>query len=452
MRTLFVYPNASRFPTIPLGLASVMAILAREGRSHQLFDATFINDNSLLHSFLAEIGSYRPDVIAIHCTSCDWPLVEIFLKGLGKNYRKQDYAIVIGGPHPTVVPEEVISHPLVDIIAVGEGEQTAKDLWDKLEKGCDFTNTAGCWIRVGQKVCRNPLQGLIPDLDSLPYPSWESFDARHTYLHSSAGSACRSRRQISMEASRGCQYSCTFCINSYMHHIYRGLGTFRREKSADRIIGEAQYLRDKLGATIIQFADENFTTSRNQLRELSIRFPKEVGLPACILMSANFLDEEVVRLLADMGVSHITIGVEVGDEKYRMETLRKPVTNEQIVRAFKLAKAFGIATKACNMIGLPLETRAMANKTLELNNLVQPDVSAVYTFFPFPGTSLHSYVLSHKLVQEYRYLPDTYHDSILKLTDLTQDDLLGYRAMFPNVTTDRGPFGRRNMGILSESI
>ncbi|MCL0036605.1 B12-binding domain-containing radical SAM protein [Dehalococcoidia bacterium] len=427
-----------------------MSTLRENKKSYRLFDATFVSDDTLLSLFLTEITNYQPDVVAIQCMSSEWKLVQILFDALFRNYRK-DFVVIIGGSHPTVAPEEVIASPFVDILVLGEGELATREIWDSLERGADHTRTLNCWIKIKGRIIRNHLRPLIQDLDQLPYPDWATFDTRHTYLHGLRSTTDRKpRRQVPMETSRGCPYSCAFCINSHLHAIYKGLGSFHREKSVDRVIAEAEYLRDRVGATLIQFVDENFITNRSRLEELSLRFPKEVGLPIAILVSANALDLDRIKLLAEMGVVYMEIGIETGNERYRIDTLRKPVTNEQIISAFRLAREFGIMTKGSNMIGLPFETRQMIEETIALNNLVQPDITAVYTFFPFPGTPLHHLVMEKGLASAYDYLPDTYEESILNVDGLSTIDLQYYRSRFPNVTLYRGPFPRRDLGTLMD--
>ncbi len=444
MKILFLYPNILRYPSVPIGLSSLIATLRDEGHECYLFDATFIDDEDLIGELIENVDDSTCDLLAIHCTSSDWKLVQILLDALEKGLKKH-ILTVIGGHHPTAAPNEVISSPFIDICVIGEGELVMKELLQKLENGEDIRNLKNCWVKIRGNIFKNGLRPLIQNLDLLPYPAWEVFDERHMAQYGKDANKNWSRR-IGMESSRGCPYLCTYCMNSHLRNIYKGLeGKFCREKSTERVIAEAKHAKERLGVDFIQFVDDNFVGSTKRLEELSLRFPGEVGLPLMIQTSADKINEKTMRLLAEMGVIRIGIGVETANEMYRREVLKKHVSNEQIIRALKLAKEHGIVTMAYYMIGLPLEKRQFIEQTIKFNELTKPDISFVSTFFPFPGTPLYDAVLAKGLIEHYDFTPDFYHDSILRFEDLTSKDFGNLRQQFSNVVLDRGPFQRRDL-------
>lgn len=441
MKILFVYPNILRYPSIPIGIASLVATLRKDGHECSLFDATFINDDELIHKFIESVEYSKCDILAVHCTSSDWKLVQILLESLRKNSLKK--FTIIGGHHPTAAFEDVILSPFIDVCIIGEGELVVKELLYKLENREDISHVENCWIKVGEKIYKNKLRPLIQNLDSLPFPAWEIFDKRHMIRYHTAD---KWSKIIGIETSRGCPYSCTYCMNSYVRNIYKGLeGKFCREKSVERILTESQIAKDTLGVDYIRFVDDNFIGSMDRLEELSNRFPEHVGLPVSIMASADKINERTIKLLSKMGADSIGIGVETGNEMYRKNVLNKHVTNEQIIRAFKLSREYGIETMAFYMIGLPMEKKQFVEQTIEFNNLARPTNSFVSTFFPFPGTRLYSAVLKKGLVEKYDFLPDFYHGSILKFDDILPEDFDILRRQFSNVILDTGPFDRRDL-------
>lgn len=444
LRILFIYPNILRYPFVPIGLSSLIATLRDEGHECSLFDATFIDDEDLISELIKNIEDSTYDLLAVTCSSSDWNFVKILLDALEKGLQRH-ILTVIGGPHPTAVPDEVILSPFIDICVVGEGELVMKELLQRLERSEDIRNIKNCWIKISGDIFKNGLRPLIQDLDLLPYPAWEIFDVRHLARDANDSNKVRSGR-IGLESTRGCPYSCTYCMNSHLRNIYKDVeGRFYREKSAQRVIEEAILAKEKLCVDYIQFVDDNFVGSTKRLEELSMRVPEEVGLPLSVQASADKINEKTIKLLAEMGVVRIEIGIETGNETYRREILNKQVSDEQIVRAFNLTKEYGIDTMAYYMIGLPMEKRHFIDQTIKFNEWIKPDTCFVSTFFPFPGTPLYDAVMAKGLVENYDFLPDFYHNSILKFDDLASDEFESLRKQFSNVVLFRGPFQQRDL-------
>jgi radical SAM superfamily enzyme YgiQ (UPF0313 family) len=81
----------------------------------------------------------------------------------------------------------------------------------------------------------------------------------------------------------------------------------------------------------------------------------------------------------------VRIGVETGNERLRNDVLEKRVSDEAIIRAFRLLREAGIRRWAFNMLGVPFETPTMED-TVRLNRAVDPDTVFCSIFQPYPGT------------------------------------------------------------------
>ena len=451
MRVLFMYPNILRYPAVPVGFSSLIGTIKDEGHECMLLDFTFIEDTELVKYFVDNVRKYSCDILAIHCTSSDWNLVKILLSILNEMSLIRKIYVVIGGPHPTSCPDEVMEMPLIDTLVIGEGELVIKELVGKLQKNEDLRFIQNCWTRFKGRVYKNNVRPLIHDLDSLALPAFQIFDERH--ITGYVGKPLQTnQRRINLETSRGCPFACSYCIESRLHAIYDNLVQFCRYKSIDRIIKESKFVKEKLKIGVIQFVDDNFGGSLKRLKELSYRYPKEVGLPITILISADRINEETVHLLANMDIKEIGIGVETGDEIYRRKILNKPISNKQIIKAFKLAKKYGIISVAFYMIGLPFETRESIETSIKFNELLKPDISFVSIFFPFPGTSLYNLTKEKELIfSNYDYLPDFYGESILRFNGINSGVLQNYRRKFSNVVLATNPYPRRNLNLIKDA-
>lgn len=443
MKALLIYPNASRYLGAPIGISSLAGVITRLGHECFLFDATFIEDDALSNEFVEFASRYSCDVLLIHCTSADWWLVKILLSKLHASLPTYRPFTVIGGQHPTIVPNDVISYPLIDALVIGEGELVVEELFQHLERGSDITGVRNCWVKSNDEVFRNDLRPLIEDLDSLPYPQLNLFEERHR-IRFTEKPKTENLKLVNIETSRGCPYSCTFCMNSYARKLYKGLGKYYRIKSADRIIDEAKIAKEEFDVNFIQIIDDNFLHSSDRLEELAWRFPKEVGLPVSLQASADKITERTIDLLKAMGTEILAIGIETGNEKYRRQILRKEVSDEQIIKAIRLAKDRGIGTMAYYMIGLPFEKKEYVRQTIEFNKIARPDICVVSTFYPFPGTPLYEAVLDKGLINNMEFSLDFYHESSMKFDDLSPDDFVSLREEFRNAAKFLGPLSPRD--------
>lgn len=443
LNVAFLYPNASRYIGIPLGVSSLGSVISNTGHHCALFDATFIGDAHLGEAFIEHIRRCSCEVLLIHCTSADWWLVKFLLDLLVRELGTNRPITIVGGQHPTVLPEIVLKEPGVDVVVVGEGEIALEQILEHLQQGKDLSQVRNCWIKRNGQVVRNPIRELVSDLDALPYPQWALFDGKHRIQYAEDG-APTGVRPLNIESSRGCPHACTFCMNAYYRELYSGLGSYCRAKSATRIVSEALLSRNTLGINYIQFVDDNFLVYKERLEELSVIFPTEVGLPFSVQASADKIDKKSVGLLKNMGVDMLALGIETGDESYRAKILGKNITDRQILNAVTLAKEHGIGTMAYYMVGLPFQTSEEIEHTIAFNDLVQPDICIVSSFFPFPGTPLHNAISDKQTKDEMDFGPDFFHGSMERQGGLSEDRFEELRRRFGKAVTFFGPLDPRD--------
>lgn len=396
MNALFVYPNIGGGRSIQLGLASLSAVLKRDGHRTDLFDTTFYDYKKeyalIVDDLKKKIDAFNPDLLAISCRSMEFPFV---LKLLG-SIKDLKVTNILGGPHPTVAPEEVISESLVNMVCIGEGEEALSELLHKMTQKEDISRIPNIWVKQGGQIFRNGVRPLIQNLDSLPYPDWDIFDERHLIWEF----ARNKYRRGTFEMSRGCPYACTYCINPSLRNIYRGKGKYYRERSIERIIEEIVHYRDKYNFNMVYFIDESFLAKKPEtIRALSKIYREKVNLPFTLMVRPEGVTKERALIVKNAGCCLLAIGIESGDEEYRREILNRRMSQEQIVNAFKIAKEAGLTTYSFNMVGLPYKNRRMVFDTINLNRKVKPDAIQVTMFYPFPGTKLRDICKQEGFIQ-----------------------------------------------------
>ena len=417
MNILLIYPNINGQLQVQMGLASISSVLKEKEHSVALFDTTFIINEpfeEISSKLKKKLQDFKPDLLLVGCRSLEFDFVNKLLRSVNKDR----IPVIVGGQHPTISPEEVIKSDAVDYICVGEGEEAISDLIKAIETDSDTTSIKNIWTKKNDKIFRNPIRPLMQDLDKLPFPDYDLFDSRHI---SDMGK---------FETSRGCPYSCTYCINDYMQHLYGGVGGYHREKSVKRAVDEITYFTKKYNFKWNFLIDETFTIKADRVRDFCKLYKEQVGVPFGCMTRPEVISEEKLKWLKEAGCDKIYMGIETGNEDYRKKLLDRHMSNQQIINAFLLAKKVGIQTYSFNMVGLPNETREDIIGSIKLNKKGKVDEIQVTLFYPFKGTRLREYTEQYNLLEGGDNLSSYYEGTILKNPHMTKNQIMGLHRTF----------------------
>ncbi len=379
LKVLFVYTNVGHGgePHYYAGVGYLSAYLKREGHRTALLNYCRPPERE---RFLADLERESPDLVAFSTVTVEWPMARRLAEWAGEAGAGP---ILVGGVHPTLAPEEVASCDAVDVLCRGEGEEATAELLDRLASGKSYRNVKNLWIRQKNgEWKRNDPRPLIADLDALPHPDREVFDYQRIL-----DATCR---EAVVKAGRGCAYRCAYCSNHAMMDLYKGKGRFVKMRSPRNVVDEVRRMKERYAFRCVCFDDETFTA----LKPWVLGFCEEwrrsgLDIPFRVMAHARTADRETARALADAGCELVSLGLEAGDEKIRRKVLRKNVTDEQMLRAFRVYREAGIETRAYNMIGVPGEGEAEIRKTMAMNRRIFADYMQATIFTPYPATALY---------------------------------------------------------------
>ncbi len=283
--------------------------------------------------FVDTIKQLNPSLVGISLNS---PYV-LIAKRLTELIKKYTSAIVVwGGVGPTISPEEHIK--LTDIICIGEGERALEELVMAVRDGKDYKNIKNLWINDGAKVIKNTQGPLIQDLDYLPFAEYGN---ENMYFIES-NKLSREDPELDhsilyLQSTRGCPYSCSFCIETMYHDMYRGLGKFVRRRSVDSIVEEINMHMNRPNnrKRRVYFVDEVFGSAPDFIEEFSNRFKKEVGIPFDVMYHPKSLKVKTIDKLVKAGVKEINFGIQTGSDKIRNDVFTRPGTNTEIIELTK---------------------------------------------------------------------------------------------------------------------
>ena len=294
--------------------------------------------------------------------------------------------IVWGGWHASLMPDETIRHPLVDIVMMGQGEANIRKLADCLRdhRAIDeipnllYKNRDGTVVKTTVQCYPDfKMQtNLIHSYEQLPM---------ERYIHSKWGN----KRLLGYESSRGCPYGCSFCsISAVFHQKWYGL-------PAGNVYRDLRWLYDHCGIDAIHFFDNNFFVDKKRALTLAkllgdhspIRWDGTVAIRQFI----KFSKQEIHQLKAG-GLYRSIAGVESGDEEV-LTKINKKHTNQQVLELVYRCREEGLQPSLSFMMGFPWNPEQDTERTMSLIEQIKrihPETEILlFVFSPYLGTPLY---------------------------------------------------------------
>ena len=393
MRTTLIYPGIAGYGFDSLGkgmeagwishgLAHLSSAAKAQGFPCDLIDLRALSGWDDLR---AKIRARRPQVVGVTMMSVDYNPAMRSIEVV----KEADPQIitVVGGPHPTLLTEEVAQNPQIDYIVTHEGEITFPLLLEA--------------IRDGQPPKERILRGERPALDSLPFVDRDLFLQewrRYGYSLDSPEVPFVPELPppfLTIIAGRGCRYNCNFCQPA--ERIL--FGPRVRRRSPQNVISELSLLREKYRFASFMFHDDTLTEDIDWVTEFCQRYVEEgFRQPFFCQSRADIIvrHQDMVRLMAQAGCKGYFIGFESGSDRV-LRFLRKGTTRQINLEAARICNRYGIAIWANYMLGLPTETKEEVKETISMLKEIDPDYYSPAFYTPHPGSDLYDYCLENDL-------------------------------------------------------
>ncbi len=283
---------------------------------------------------------------------------QVSLSGqMSEKIKKQspDITIVWGGIHPSLLPEECLVFPFVDYVIIGEGEKPSLGL-ARVLAGYDgsVANLKGVGYRENSLGKINASQSFEKCLDSYRQ-DWSLVEVENYVRVSFEGN-----RGFSFITSRGCPHTCGFCYNQKFNERRW------RSHSIEFVVNEILKIREQTGINAVSFDDDNFFTDRKRGVEIIRRLEKEGIECRWVDLRVDYVTEELMSQLSDIGVKSIFMGWESGSEN-TLQKIAKEFSPDLILEKTRiLAKFNKITVDASAIVGFPWETAEDMEKTVQL--------------------------------------------------------------------------------------
>lgn len=309
---------------------------------------------------------------------------------------------MVFGTHITPIPVETMRpYPALDIGLVGEPDLTLRDLIDHLEgkigerppliqKMIDehdpdyrpalnedgtvnMHEIKGIVWRKGDEVILNKNRPFIKDLDDLPVPLHEMLPYKKYVMPLMKGPF------TFIVTSRGCTAGCIYCIKhvSYQYTV--------RLRSPEKVLEELWVLK-KLGINNVNMYADLFTANRDQVIGIcKAMIDANINMKWTCNSRVDYVDEEMLNLMAKAGCFLMTWGIESGSEQV-LRHARKGAYPETALRSLTWARKAGIKNWGYFIIGLPTETEETIRQTIEFSKKLPLDIALFHVAAPYPGT------------------------------------------------------------------
>jgi len=380
MRVLLINPpNAGILKAVgvhfpPLGLLYLASYLEREGYHPEVRDLCVDRGSK------QDIRFRDYDVVGI---GTDTTRFYNALR-IARAAKREGRVVIMGGPHPCFVDEEVLNTGQVDFVVHGEGEITLHELLVELQKeGGVFSGLKGISYAHNGRVTRTPRREFIGDLDQLPFPARHLIDM-DDYRKTKFGN----RDITPVITSRGCPSNCSFCSSSTF------FGQKWRSRSVPSILREIEELYRRYQFNAIAFVDDNFTLSPQRVLELSdviIQRNLDIWWWNFSRVDTIVKNEPILKKMRKAGAKSIYIGVE-SPHHQSLEEFGKRSDIGMAERAVEVLKRNGFEIFASYILGGLDETVKAINETIQWAKTLDTNVAQFSILTPYPGTALYEKV------------------------------------------------------------
>lgn len=302
------------------------------------------------------------NLVGISCMTANAPRAY----ELCREFKKRGKTVILGGVHPSILPDEAMQH--ADCVVVGEAE----GVWETLLIDFQHNNL--------KRKYHNP----TPDLGKYVPKDFSKMIKKGFF------------NLIPIMTTRGCPYKCDFCCVSNL------FGEKIRHIPIENVVRDIQ----ESGSRRFMFLDDNIIGHPKYAKEL-FRAIKPLNIKWVGQASISLLieDEELLQLAADSGCKVLFFGIESVSEE-ELKTMRKAIKEiKNLESAFKKIKKMGILVLASMIFGFDNDTKETFHETVRF--LIKNNISlATFNVLtPYPGTKVYDKLKSENrlITKEWMY-------------------------------------------------
>jgi radical SAM superfamily enzyme YgiQ (UPF0313 family) len=372
-------------PYPPLGTIYAASVLREAGHQVSLFDTMF---RYSADEIIPELDKIKPDYLVIYDDGFNY-LTKMCLTNMreaafkmAQIAKQKGCKVIISSSDAADHYEEYLNKG-ADVIVLGEGEITLKELLEALNKNKGTETITGLAYIREDKITQTSKREVLRDLDSLPMAAWDLIDIKP---YKKAWVENWGYFSLNVATTRGCPFKCNWCAKPIYGNRYNS-------RSPEKVVEEINYLKEYFQPDHIWFCDDIFGLKPGwvdrfgelmEQQDLKIKF--KIQCRADLLLQENF-----VAALAKAGSEIVWMGAESGSQKI-LDAMNKGTKVEQIHEATRLLKKYGIKAAFFLQFGYPGEMIEDIQKTIDMLLELMPDDMGISVSYPLPGTKFYDQV------------------------------------------------------------
>ncbi len=350
-KIVFFFPAFSSLEaTAPLGILAVSTPLLRAGYEVRIIDST------ITPNFRRRVIEELDDALCLAVSLVTGPMIRETVQIAREAKRRYpEKPVILGGWHPSLLPEQTLAAEFVDVVVRGQGEDAMLEVAERLRRGESPAGIPGVGYKEDGQVKFNAPRPLRP-LKELPPKAYHlaDFDAYERVC---------GRRWAMYTSSLACPYDCSYCTNA---------GVYGRQWNAldpEQVVEETADLVSRYGLELLWIVDDNFLVDIPRAVAIGEGLVRRgVKFSWSIQATTNLvarLEADQVKLLRRAGLKQICMGAESASPKI-LKLMNKGFQDIQGIREAAESCLEGGIKPSFNIIfGYPGEGEVERRETVE---------------------------------------------------------------------------------------
>lgn len=358
----------------PLCLLSVATPLLQAG-----FRVTII-DGAVIPNYEDAVAREAQDALAFGVSMLTGPSIRTAIKVCQQvKELRPDLPIILGGWHPSLLPEQTLAAEFVDILVRGQGELALLDVVKRIAERKSLEGVCGVSWKCDRQIIHEP-ERPVENVNHLPTPAYHLVDI-------DAYARIRGKREMGYATSVGCPYACHYCTDQVFYK--RRFNAYR----ADRVVREVTELVERYLLDEVAFLDSNFLVDVRRAAEIArgiiaskVKFRWTVQTSTDLLCR---MSDEDVQLLAESGLTHMGFGTESASQEVLTLMNKKHQRIQDMFETARKTKLAGVRVTFNLILAYPGETEQDRLQTFRIMSDIARQYSNVSfspnIFTPYPG-------------------------------------------------------------------
>jgi len=271
---------------------------------------------------------------------------------------------IVGGCHPSVLPNEVLSDSNVDHVVVGDGEKAILDI---------VKGDAGGLVHGG-----------VVDVKQIPWPARHLFPMEKYFKINMPTSVYSPHDRVTqIEFTRSCPFNCCFCATTQFRGKYQ-------KREVNDCLNEVRFLKENLGIEELDIIDSNVIVDKKWTMEL-LKGIKDIGIswanPGGLWVGG--LDDELLYLMKESGCYQISLAIESSTPRILKEIINKPSSLDMVEPIVKTCKKIGIDLHAFFVTGFPEQTKDEMINDFKFAKKMNFTSASFNIICPLPGSRIY---------------------------------------------------------------